>query len=119
MEKKRRLISLMLAGVMATSVGAMAGCSNGSTEVENIQQNYYHGVENAYIILEQNGVDILHKGDMDVLYVDGGYDGGPTTDYNYKLDCGEETITNTKHQIFAKAPKAERYDQKCEDCFGK
>lgn len=114
MEKKRRLISLMLAGVMATSVGAMAGCDG-----DELYSDNYGGVENAYIVLEQNGIDILHKGDMGVLYVDGGADGGPTTDYNYKLDCGEETITNTKHQIFAKEPKVERYDKKCEDCFGK
>ena len=106
--KKRRLISLMLAGAMTTSIGLLSGCDDGSL----------YSNENVYIVLEQNEVDILHRGNVKEIFVDGIYAGGPATHYQFSFDCGEKTKTNTKHQIFEKEPKTERYDEKCEECFG-
>ncbi len=109
---KKRLIALMLVGVVSTATLTGCGAESSKTESEVLQKSNYGGVKDAYIILEQNDKDILHKGSMGVLFTDGYNAGGPNTDYNYKFNCGEETISNGKHQIYSVKPKAECYDEK-------
>ena len=108
MEKKRRLISLMLAGVMATSVGAMAGCDN-SVDTD-MGYNHY---KNVYIILDQNEKDILHKGDF--------YNSIKDADNKFDLKCtkGNHIITNADFSVMENQPDEDLYDEKCEDCFSK
>lgn len=128
--KKQRLIALMCAGIITTS--ALTSCSSSTSEqlpneketsnnipVNELYLNDYIGVSDAYIILEQNDIDILHKGNMGILFSDGYRSGGPSTVYNYSFNCGEQVVSNATNSISTKMPKEERYDKICEDCFGK
>ncbi len=105
---KKRIISLMLAGITTLT---LASCSD-----TNLQDSFYDGVTDKFIVIEQNDTDVLHKGSMGVM--SGRTGKTSTTDYNYEFDCGEKTISNSEHQIFDNEPIAERYDVKCEGCFG-
>ena len=122
--KKQRLIALMCAGLITTA--SLTGCSSSNSKMTNNDKNArdlyslaYIGVDDTYIVLEQNDVDVLHKGNMGVLFTDGAYAGGPTTDYNYSFDCGEVTISNATHALYEEMPDETQYDKICEDCFGK
>ena len=113
--KKQRLIALMCAGIITTSV--LTGCSNSNKtdekpySVDKLSGSYFSGLSDKYIVLEQNDVDVLHKGNMGVLR--------KTTDYNYSFNCGQGTISNATHACFDEMPSEEHYDKICEDCFGK
>ena len=104
---KKRLIALMVAGVVTTT--ALTGCETGN-ETKSVKDNFIEGAGfNGYIIIEQNDKDILHKG---IGYMDAD---GPTNAFVF--DCGEEFYSNAEYSAYYEEPKAERYDEKCEDCF--
>ena len=103
--KNKRLIALMLAGVMTTSVGVMAGCSSDTEEY--VGGNIY---KNKYIVLEdKDGKDILHKG----TFHEGYYDANNAFDF----DCSEMFISNRLHSTYDNKPAETEYDEKCEQCF--
>ena len=105
--KNKRLISLMLAGVMTTSVGVMAGCSGCLTDDTYRAAEIY---KNRYIILEdKDGKDILHKGDFGEGYKD--------ANNGFDLECAEFFITNRKHTTYDNKPAETEYDEQCEQCF--
>ena len=113
--KKQRLIALMCAAIIAT---ALTGCSDTSTEITNdkkdsfdLYSSGYVGADDVYIVLEQNDIDILHKGSIGALRY--------TTSYNYSFDCGETTASNATHALYVEMPKDSHYDEICEECFKK
>ena len=65
--------------------------------------------ENAYIIIEQNDTDILHKGDF-YKSVDGTMNG-------FELRCGEGFFSNADCSVYEEEPKENRYDEVCEECI--
>lgn len=103
---KKRLIALMVAGVLTTAT--LTGCGNEKGSVDD----YYLGdgiVDDGYIIIKQNDVQVLHKGDY--------YRGNNGSTNGFVFDCGEDFWSNAEHFASNEEPKAERYDEKCEECF--
>ena len=117
---QKRLIALMLAGTLSAT--ALTGCAytkeKDEREIDHTDCEEYDIIRNSYIVLEQNQIDVLHKGDMTTLFTDGYYAGGPTPSCKYYFDCGQKTISNANHQTYNKEPESKYYDEKCEDCFG-
>ena len=113
--KKQRLIALMCASIVTAA--SLAGCGNSDKtkekpySVDDLYSKHYVGIEDVYIVLEQNDVDVLHKGNMGVLKY--------TTDYNYSFNCGQGTVSNATHACFSEMPSEYHYDKICEDCFRK
>ncbi len=102
---KKRLIALMVAGVITTAT--LSGCGNGN---DSVKTNFTGAlVEDGFIIIKQNDSQILHKGDY---YRD---TDGPNN--GYQFDCGEDFYSNAESSVYFKHPKADRYDEKCEECF--
>ena len=105
--KKRRLISVMLASFITASAGVMSGCD------VNVEENTtgYNNYKNVYIILDQKGKEVLHKGDF--------YDAVGDSDNKYALNCmnGKHVLTNNKFSVMENQPKEDYYDEICEDCF--
>ena len=102
---KKRLIAIMVAGVMTTAT--LTGCGS-----EGTVDDFFAGegvVDDGYIIIKQNDSLILHKGDY---YRDG--NGGTS---GFIFDCGEDFWSNSEHFASNEEPKAGRYDEKCKDCF--
>lgn len=106
--KKERLISLMLAGIIATSVGVMAGCDGdqGSVKHDYINANKY---ENKYIVLEdKDGKEILHKGTY--------YRSVQDSNNGFDLVCSDYFITNREYSAYDHKPSETEYDEECELC---
>ena len=90
------------------NTATLTGCGNN----EGIVESYFVGegtVNDDYIIIEQNDVQVLHKGDY--------YRGAKGGTNGFVFDCGEQFWSNAEHYASEDAPKADRYDEKCEDCF--
>lgn len=119
---EKRLIALMLSG--AVGVSLMSGCAQQPEEEnkeERLYANYgreYGVVDDAYIVLDQNETDVMHKGTMSVVFCDGYNAGAPSTNFKFDFNCGQKTSSNRRYQTFNTEPEEEFYDKKCEDCFG-
>ena len=117
--KKRRLISLMLAGALASGVMvAAAGCSEDDqiTEGRAVMNSE---CKNVYIVLQNGDKKIVHKGDfVPVFYSGTGSFSAGTGFVDLKLDCGKNYTTNADCYIYNNKPeKEEDYNTVCEDCF--
>ena len=106
---EKRLIALMVAGVI--TVGTMTGCSSKDVDSSIVRDNFFGDgrVGDEYIIIKQNDTHILHKGKY-TEDIDGSVHG-------FVFDCGEDFLSNAEHFVSYQEPNAERYDEKCEDCF--
>ena len=103
---KKRLIAIMAAAFMTTAT--MTGCARESVD-ENFMGDPH--INNGYIIIEQNDKDVLHKGKY--FRDDNG------SSHAFQFDCGENFYSNVDASAYFKRPKADRYDEICEDCFSK
>ncbi len=118
---EKRLIALMITGAISASV--MTSCLKQTEEETNVEREYnnyckeYGIVEDAYIVLQQNEIDVMHKGNMSVLFTDGYNAGGPSNNYKFKFECGNTINSNGSHQTYDIEPNEDFYDIKCEDCF--
>ena len=108
---KKRLIALMVAGIMTTAT--LTGCANGSEKPKGTVKDEFIGCKNkdVYVIIKQNDSNLLHKGDY-YRDMDGNSNG-------FVFECGEDFWSNAEYSTYFEEPKAERYDEKCEDCFSK
>ena len=118
--KKRRLISVMLATMMGTSIGVISGCSN--EDVNKDRELYYADnmqIDDVYIVLEDNGEKKVHKGDYQIAcYLDPKRYGFTSSGFvKLDLDCGKNYFTNADCYIYEKKPARDDYDKMCEDCF--
>ena len=104
---KKRLIALMVAGIMTTAT--LTGCSDNSNKTVDEDFMGTPEIKDGYVIIKQNDKDVLHKGDY---YRD--YDG---SSHGFKFDCGENYFSNVEHSAYYEKPQSERYDEKCEECF--
>ena len=106
--KKRRLISLMLAGVLATGVVGLSGCTQ--SKDDEFASGACYPYRDRYIIIEdKDGLDVLHKGDF--------YEGYKDANNAFDFECSEIFLSNKTFSTYNKKPKEETYDIICEDCF--
>ena len=117
--KTRRLISVMLAGLMVGSALSMSACA--AKNAEKVQPTENHGyIYKAYndlkIVVLEKGVYTLHKGDIyNVRELDAGQYMYPATN-RLLFECGEELITNNYVGYPNKVDES-KYDVRCEECF--
>ena len=99
--EKRRLISLMLAGVMSTSVGALAGCNGCNKNV--FDMNY----KLEYIVVEENGNSILHKIKS--------WDDSESESVTARTECCNNYIWTSANNsvLYEKKPAEHAYDLEC------
>ena len=112
--KKRRLISVMLAGMMTAGVGTMAGCSDYEYDDGMGSRRF----TNKYIVIESKDEKTVHKGDYELVFLDPeghGYAG--TGLFEFEFDCGDKYLTNAHCYIYDSTPPKGDYDIVCEDCF--
>ena len=113
--KKRRLISVMIAGMMTASAGTMAGCTTDYQFERDVGTKKFR---NAYIVLESKDEKIMHKGNYEVLFVDpSGYGYAGTGLLKLDFACRDEYLTNAPCYIYKNKPSKSDYDVVCEDCF--
>ena len=109
--KKKRLISLMLAGVLGVGVAAMSGCEKD----ENAPKSY-PDTTHGYVVLDINDTEVLHKGNIRHIG-DGMKSGGFTGVAEFRFKCGKNYLANTNYFIYDKVPEESEYDQVCETCL--
>ena len=117
--KNRRLISLMLAGMITLGVGAMTGCEEYEQTEEAKTYDLLTGVDEGFIVLRVNDKDILHKGKVEYLSSGVGKYSVYMGFNSYEFDCGKTYTSNSQSFISTTMPTEEVYDEICEDCFGK
>ena len=101
---KKRLIALMISGILISST--LTGCSTQSVDAEWIGQPTN---ADGYIIIEQSDSHILHKGNF--------YKSSQGNSNGFNFNCGEEFQSNADFYSYYEEPKESRYDKKCEECF--
>ena len=130
---KKRLIVLMLAGLVATTT--LAGCGDVEEPVEEVQQlegididkkapSGYYVCESAritdkHISVEQKDKYVLHKGDV-IFFNDSPLNSRYDTAINLtkmEFDCGKEYVSNASYSLSNEMPDEEMYDEICEECF--
>jgi len=111
--KKKRLISLMLAGAMTVGVATMTGCDEGQTEAQKIEGMIINS-DDCYVVLKINDTDVLHNGRVKYLRTGNVYMGLNS----YEFDCGKTYTGNAQCFISTTIPTEEVYDTVCEDCLG-
>ena len=111
--KKKRLISVMLAGVMGLGMSAMSGCDY-NTELYGEGENG----KSLYIIIESKDEKKVHKGSYEpIIYDPAGYGYAGSGLIKLKLDCGKNWTTNADCYITESEPDKEDYDKFCKGCF--
>lgn len=118
---KRRLIALMVAGVVVG--GSLTGCSNETSKDSMLNDSLVRdgSIEDVYVSVEFKDEYTLHKGD--VYYVRNCGD----SIMNYSIganltamefDCGETIKSNLNYIVSEEMPDEKYYDHVCEECFG-
>jgi len=102
---RKRLIALMISGIVISST--LTGCATQSVDAEWFGQPT---TDDGYIILEQNDTHIMHRGDY--------YKSSQGNSNGFNFACGEEFQSNAHFFSYRTEPKEDRYDKKCEKCFG-
>ena len=114
--KKKRLISLMLAGMLTAGVATMTACEEEQTEAQKIE-SVIRTADDAYVVLKINDTDVLHKGKVEYLRSSVG-NAAVYMGFNaYTFDCGKTYTTNSQSFISTDMPSEEVYDVVCEDCL--
>lgn len=107
---KLRLIELMLCGVLCAGCVAGAVILKTNERPKDPYQPEKIQHKDKYIVLEQNGVDTLHKGSVTF---------SKYADNQYYFDCGDSPMSGSPNSIYDKMPQEDHYDEVCDDCFGK
>ena len=117
--KKKRLISVMLAGVVtAGMLSVAAGCTNKTENIGNKELYLFDPIEDVNIVLEEKNEKILHKGDVSISYYTYGYSGGTCNGVvKHQFDCGRTLLTNATYYLYDDIPNESEYDDICEECF--
>ena len=118
---KKILKKTLTLGAVATAAISLASCGidYGEHENENFFKGEFEVAKDQYIVVEENGVNTLHKGSLYSPYHD--VKGGVYTGYGHsftpilKFNCGETLQTYEFVLYFDKCPKEEKYDKIC-DC---
>ena len=112
----KKMMVLSLAGLMFGAAAGLAGCTNQHDVSNTEDRDYLISNKNVYIVVSENGVDTLHKGDV-VTYVwySGGYGGVASLPTVLKFNCGKELQTSQFVAYPKGCPKEDKYDEIC-DC---
>jgi len=111
---KKRLISVMLAGMMTAGVGTMTGCS----EANHYEYGEDKKCTDVYIVIESKDQKKIHKGNYATVICDPyGHGFAGTGLLELELDCGGKYLTNAPCYFYESEPSKNEYDQVCEDCF--
>ena len=117
---KKRLIAVMLSGLMMVS--ALTGCASNSGEEEtHVVSGVIHisaSIKNTHIAVEQNDECVLHKGDIHFYESGSGKYATGINMTDMSFDCGKTLTTNARYSLSEEMPTEENYDRICEDCFG-
>ena len=122
---KKRLIALMLAGVL--TMGTMVGCSAENEPKSSIDLDQKNAVGHysdeagrivdQNISVEQKDKYVLHKGDI-VFFQNKAGQASTFVDVQKMIfDCGKEINTNATYYLSDEIPTDEWYDEICEECF--
>ena len=113
---KNKILSLLMS---VASILTLSGCSSDKKKEAETNRNIYkvysdidagHWAKDLFIVLNQNDIDILHKGSAKASY-------HCNSTINVVFDCGEMIISNADYSISITMPKESRYDEICEECF--
>ncbi len=120
---KKRLIALMVAGLIAA--GTMSGCSNdeGAENMEEGQLSFEFNYDDMNVVLNEKGKYVLHKGDVSFAYYQSGfgyinYSASPNL-AKMELNCGNHLYSGGDYTLHEDMPAENMYDEICEDCFSK
>lgn len=117
--KKKRLIALMCAGVVAIAPLAISGCSEEDTGLgttDNSVSSVRMG-ENLVVALYEKKVT-LHRGDMYIIKRHTGYSAHYAAT-RFELNCGEPVITD-RYVVYPNGVNVgdeDKYDEICHECF--
>ena len=115
--KKRRIISMMLAGAMMTGViVGTAGCGQEANLGETEVGVYETKIASNLIVALHEKLVTLHKGDIYAIHVDMGY-GEMASTNKLKFKCGKEYVTDRFVAYSQVKPEDTAYDSVCDGCF--
>lgn len=115
-------------GLIATSLATgalLAGCGR-DKNAQSIAQDVHDGCsslsaisdkEHCYIVISENGIETLHKGEIHSFEVTGMYSKSGFPNDELIFNCGEDVRT-INYNAYRNEPDAKKYDCKCEKCFG-
>ena len=117
MKKLKKFITLSLASILCagTAVG-LSGCDYNHDVSNTEDREVLISNKNVYIVVNENGTDTLHKGNV-LTYVwnSGGYGGPASLPTVLKFNCGKELQTYQFVAYPQGCPSEEKYDEVC-DC---
>ena len=116
--KLKKMIMLGLAGAVA--LGATVGLVGCNDKVDNaFEDNELRTIisnKNVYIVVNENGTETLHKGDViNKGYYMGNYTGYALLPTILKFNCGKELQTYQFVAYTQGCPTKDKYDKVC-DC---
>ncbi len=116
MKKLKKLIALSLASIFcAGTTSVLTGC-NYNHDVSNTEDRInLVSNKNVYIVVSENGIDTLHKGDVVTYIWSSGYGGPASLPTVLKFNCGKDLQTYQFVAYPQGCPKEDKYDEIC-DC---
>ena len=118
MKKLKKFIALSLASIFcAGTVSVLTGCNyNPNHDVSNTEdRTNLVSNKNVYIVVSENGIDTLHKGDVVTYIWSSGYGGPASLPTVLKFNCGKDLQTYQFVAYPQGCPKEDKYDEIC-DC---
>ncbi len=117
--KKKSLIALMCAGVVAIAPLAISGCADEIDGLGDVDRNVssVRVGENLIVALYEKKVT-LHKGDMYILKRHTGY-ASHYTATKFEFVCGDSVITD-RYVVYPEGVNVgdeDKYDEICHECF--
>lgn len=109
--KSLKKLALVTASVAILAL-SLSGCTYKAKGLES-----FKFVDNSYIVVSENGIDTLHKGD--IITEQSAFSGISSTTPKLEFDCGTEIHTSQFVSYGKQKPSEEKYDEVCEFCFGK
>ena len=100
------------------ALGTATGCS-----IENYERKYLYNNDlynkDIYLVVEEKGINVVHKGDYYAVVDDTvGYGAAGTGLLSLEFDCGRKLLTNADCYIYENKPtKDVDYYEDCEGCF--
>jgi hypothetical protein len=114
----KKIAAVGLGAMIGGATLGLAACSDGGAtqlDVSSEELDTYLVNKNAYIVVTENDVSTLHKGDMVVPYLRYGSGFSYVVTPILKFNCGKELQTYQFVVYTQACPKEEKYDAVC-DC---
>ena len=111
----KKMMVLSLAGLMFGAAAGLTGCSEPEKTEKGDLISSTTSLSNAYIVVSENGVETLHKGDLIERGWNSGFYGYSALTPLLKFNCGKELQTTQFVAYPQGCPKENEYDKIC-DC---